>query len=423
MTVAAEALAARPLRLAMVAPLPPHGGGIGDYVVDLLTLLPDAWRIELYSPQQEAPPSLRVAGRSFPCRRLEELPARAGAAMAVYHVGNAAEHVATMRAAAARPGLVVLHDAVLHPARAAAAVAGRDLREYRRAARAALGGARGAALAHLVAAGLASPQLYWLFPLCEDLVRGSLVTAVHGELLARWLRALVAGARVRALTHWRSLPPVPDGAAARWRRRLGGDDCVLVGSFGYHGPAHRPDVAIRALARLAPRHDLRLVVAGEVDPALGLDRLAAALGVRDRVCFTGRLARAQYGALLRAVDLAVNLRYPTARASSGTLVQLLQAGVPTAITDLLHLRDLPDAAVWRVPPAPAERQADDLAAGLERWLADPAARRAAGAAAREWAAANLRPECMRADYIAAVAAALAATARAGAGNDGSADAL
>ena len=82
-------------------------------------------------------------------------------------------------------------------------------------------------------------------------------------------------------------------------------------------------------------------------------------------------------AVMGAVDLAVNLRYPPARASSGVLHQLLQIGVPAVISDVLHWRDYPDAAVARVPPGPEEAEHEVLAQALGRWLIDPERRAAA----------------------------------------------
>ncbi len=60
-----------------------------------------------------------------------------------------------------------------------------------------------------------------------------------------------------------------------------------------------------------------------------------------------------------AVDLAINLRYPPTRASSGVLHQLLQLGVPTLISDVVHWREYPEEAVARIPPGPDE---------VEGWL-------------------------------------------------------
>ena len=69
------------------SPLPPARTGVADYAAALLA-------------------ELRRHGR------VEVAPRRCG--VALYHLGNNALHAAIYRRALERPGVVVLHDAVLH---------------------------------------------------------------------------------------------------------------------------------------------------------------------------------------------------------------------------------------------------------------------------------------------------------------------
>lgn len=395
----------RRLRLAMFSPLPPSPTGIADYTADLLPLLPPEWEIELFV---DGSPS------DTQCSRASVWPhgewrQRAGARafdLHIYQVGNNPAHAYTLPYVRETPGLLILHDAVLHPARAAAYIGAVDMPGYRAVAEAS-DGATGAALAHLVAAGLGSPAVYWRFPLCADLVRASLRTAVHGNLLARWLRALVPEGEIGSIVHWRAVPEVSRQKIDAWRERLGaGAGVSLLGSFGHFGAAHRLDVVLEALALLAPEYSFQVVMAGEADPALNLPQRALALGLGERIHWTGTVGASDFAALLRAVDIGLNLRYPTARSSSGTLQQLLQLGVPTAISDLVHLRDLPDAAVLRIPVADRSEEIERLRIGLARWLRAPRLRADAGAAAATWAAREITPERMVEGYVEAVAQAL-----------------
>ncbi|MFQ5743668.1 MAG: glycosyltransferase, partial [Acidobacteriota bacterium] len=263
------------------------------------------------------------------------------------------------------------------------------------------------ALGHLVSGGLASPALYFRFPLCEDLVRRSLLTGVHGELLAGWLQALVPGAQVCSLVHWQSVPQATEAEVNRWRIKLGADeDTVLIGCFGYIGAARRLDRLIDALATMPSSCRFLLVVVGWVDPALQLPERAESRGIADRIRWPGRVSDSDFGALLRAVDLAVNLRFPPARSSSAVLHQLLQLGVPTVITDLVHWRNYPDDAVARVPPGPDEAETAALQLVLERWLSQPPARERARRAARQWAVTHLGPQQMVNSYLRAVTRAI-----------------
>lgn len=399
------------LRLAMFSPLPPVPSGIADYLVDLIPLLPESWRIDVYGPADATPDPGLLAGRGDALPH-HEWPGRHAARpydLNVYQVGNNLVHEYALPYVSAHPGLLVLHDAVLHPSRVAATVGRGDLDGYRAAARAARPDL-GAELAETVVSGLGGEDLYWSFPLCEDLVRASRLTVVHGELLACWLRALVPGAEVGSIVHWQAVAEAAPGRVEHWRAHLGGDGAVpVIGTFGHIGPAHGLELLLEVLAELVASADFRLVIVGAVDDDAALGARIEQLGLGERVLRTGRVPTPEFAALMRAVDLAVNLRYPSARASSGTLSQLLQLGVPSVIHDLVHLRDLPDAAVIRVPPGPRRREREVLRRELATWLADPGARRRAATACRAWAEAHVRPDLMARSYREAVARARGAS--------------
>jgi len=395
------------LRLAMFTPLPPAPSGIADYVADLLPLLPAEWQIDVFvdDPTTAAPPPARPLD-VHPAQQWRQRHAAHPYDLNVYQVGNSTAQAWLWPRVLEAPGLLVLHDAVLHPARVAAHLATADIKGYRRSVIAARPDI-GPALGQLVVSGLGGEALFRAFPLCEDLVRASRLTVVHGELLAGWVRALLPGARVASATHWRSVPPVSAEHRQQWRSRLGAaSDCPLIGSFGHLGPAHRNDLVLEALAALPAELPFRLVFAGAVEDEVGLRRRAAALRLSDRLAFTGPLSPLDFAAVMAAVDIALNLRYPTARSSSGTMQQLMQLGVPLVVHDLLHLRDVPADAVGRVPTDDAETERRRLREVLERWLVDVDERRRIGATAAAWAARHVTPTAMCADYVAAVERAL-----------------
>jgi glycosyltransferase involved in cell wall biosynthesis len=449
-------VAERPLQIAMFAPLPPLPSGIAAYVLDLLPLLPAPWRLDLFGDTDvEADAGRLDAARTgVACFPHTEFAARQAAEpydLTIYQVGNSTERTWMFPYVVEHPGLLVLHDGVLHPARVEDATRRVDMAGYRRIAESCRPEA-GAALGHLVAGGLGGPALYTTFPLCEDLVRASRATGMHGELLCGWLRAMVPDARVMPLAHWRSVgrdPHPPSvavrgecgvveardrgtparggpqdaweergtvgtvgrnngtaGARERWRSELARPGEVLIGSFGNIGRERRLEQLLNALAGIETANRWRLIVAGSVDPRLRLREQAAGLGIADRITWRAGLPDTDFVAAMAAVDLAVNLRFPPARASSGVLHQLLQLGVPVVITDVLHWRDYPAAAVARVPPGPDDAEAAALRAALARWIDDPEASAAAGRAAAGWARAHITPERMRDSYVAAAQAAL-----------------
>ncbi len=87
----------------------------------------------------------------------------------------------------------------------------------------------------------------------------------------------------------------------------------------------------------------------------------------------GRLDEDAYASLLRRADLAVQLRMATNGEASGAVADCLAAGVPTIVTDLGWMGELPRSAVEHVPlDAPPQ-----LLAARMRELVNDGARRAA----------------------------------------------
>jgi len=390
-------------RLAFFSPVPPARTGIASYVAGLLPLLPDAWEIEIFAAAAGDP----LAG--YPVHGLDEWAGRNAELpfdLNVYQVGNSPDHLPVLPHVLETPGLLVLHDVILHPMRVAAFLDRQDLSGYREAL---TGTANAAAVAEVVAAGLGGPSIYWNFPLSGDLVRASRHTVVHGEMLASWLRAEVPDADIGSVPLWLPVPDADATGIAEWRAKLGASEQTpLLGTFGHLGPEHRVDLVLAALADLAPEHDFRVVLVGSLDPAIeaAVERAASDGVLANRVTATGHVTDADYGALLRAVDLGVNLRYPTARAASGPLAQLLSVGTPAVIHDLVHQRDIPEPAVLRVPTGCCDEERAALRGVVRAWLEDTELRVRAAETAGQFGAANVTPSALAAGYERAVERAL-----------------
>jgi hypothetical protein len=379
--------------------LPPAPTGVASYTAGLVPLLPETWDLELFTDTAHAD---RLGDHQV--HATDAWASRHAAApfdLNVYQIGNGDAHRATLSYVVDHPGLLVLHDAVLHPMRAAAHLAADDIPGYR-AALVAGAPATGNAVADVVAAGLGGPALYWNFPMSADLVRASRYTVVHGTMLARWLRAEAATVAVGSVPLWL---PVADSSAAQvraWRDRLGAAGTTpVLGTFGHLGPEHRVGLLVDTLADLAGDFDFRVAVVGAIDPALGLEQ-SLPPGLAERTVLTGRVDDGDYGALLRAVDLGINLRYPTARAASGPLAQMLSVGTPAVIHDLVHQRDIPEPAVLRVPTGSLAEERAALKGTLSAWLHDDGLRAQAAAAAAAWGAANVTAAGLVGGYVAAV---------------------
>ena len=405
----AEHRTGRP-RLAYWSPLPPLASGIADYSAELLPHLAEHFEIEVftedgYRPDEELARRYAVRGaREFAGRRAER-PDDA----VLYQLGNNADfHAGAYRALLATPGIVVLHELVLHHMiRELTLVAG-DQAAYLEEVRYCCGARGGAIARRSLETGAAVDT--WSYPLFERVVDRSLGVLVHSQGSRRRILASRPLAEVRTVPFpWSPEPVAPAGSASDLRDRLGlPADALLLASFGFMTRPKRLDVALRAFVRLArevPR--ARFLVVGEVSKDYDLDALVPA-DLRSRVTVTGRVGMADFLAAMAAADIALNLRYPTAGETSASLYRLFGLGRAVVVSDAGSFAELPAGCCARVPPDEAEE--DLLLAYLRALAADPALRQAMGESARRLVAERHRVEQTASAYAEAIHAILA-TAR------------
>jgi glycosyltransferase involved in cell wall biosynthesis len=376
------------LRLDYVSPLPPARTGIADYSADLLPHLGARCDLRLVAlPGQPVSPLTAARWPVATPAELGMLTPNGEARLPLYQMGNNELHQPVWEAALRVPGVLVLHDLVLHHfllGRTLGRAPG-DFGGYR-AQLAADHGWVGELAAAPARWGFVDTVVQFALPARRSLLRAQRGVLVHGAWAAEELRSEDPELRVRQVPMAVPLPPAADAAAgAAVRRRLGiPERAPVLGSFGFQTPMKRTHVAVRALARpeLASAH---LLVAGEVSPHVGLAGLARQLGVADRVHLLGYVDFAALEGAIAASDLCLNLRYPTAGETSASLLRILAVGRATIVNEYAQFRDLPDAAVVKVPLADAadpEGEAEAMTARLSELLAAPEALARLGEAAR-----------------------------------------
>lgn len=382
-------------KIDLVSPLPPVRSGISDYCLDLLPELSKRADVRLVRlPDLPLEPSL---AESYEVVDVDAW--RRDGRLSLYQMGNNRYHREVWRLAMERPGVLVLHDLVLHHF-----LIDRTIREhgdhdaYRRELGACHGWVGEAASLPLRFPGGAGMAAQFSLPANRSLLERQLGVLVHSRWAAEILAEDIPGLRVETLSMGMPLPAAADDAAGQaFRRRHGLPlDRPLLGSFGFQTPMKRTDVVIRALGHRALEH-VHLMVAGEVAEMLELEKEARRAGAEDRVHVLGFLPFEDFEAGIAACDVALNLRHPTAGETSASLLRILAVGRPVIVSDYAQSADLPDDCVIKVPPGSSGdgSGAEDgeervLAERLERLLADPDGLRRMGERAREHVALHHR---------------------------------
>lgn len=385
------------LRIDYLSPLPPVRSGISDYSVDLLPHLAARADVRVVRVQEE-PIAEELASRWRPVDARET--GRDGR-IPLYHMGNNRHHATIAELALERPGVMVLHDLVLHHFLLDRTVGAGEWEPYRDELEASHGWV-GDAAARPVRWGAFGRSAQFFLPANRTLLRRQRGVLVHGHWAASILAEEDPELSVRVVPMGIPLPPAASrerGLAFR-RARDVPEGAPLLGSFGFQTPIKRTEAAIRALA--APGlESLHLLVAGELSPYANYETMAAELGVSERVHVTGFLPFEELDAAIAATDLCLNLRYPTAGETSASLLRILAVGRPVLVSQYAEFGDLPDDVALPIPLGDGEDEA--LAATLVELLIgshEELDRR--GERARRFVAERHAPELAAREMVAAV---------------------
>lgn len=366
------------MRLAWVSPLPPARSGIADYSAELLPALAQGADIELFAPAPWETARL-PPWPIYPLTALSEEASRFD--LIVYHIGNNPYHAGIYELALQYPGAVVLHDYVLHHLVARCTILRGDLEGYVRHLayeRGPTGAAAGLRRAHRIF----SEREQFLDPLNRLLLDRSQGVIVHSRWAAKQVRQQHLDLPVCQVPHHRAPPPPDRRETLRRQLGIGPNDLVLA-TFGFLTPYKGIANLLWAYAQLLRDHpQVRCFLVGQPAVELDLGSLLTHWGLDDQVAVTGYLDMDSFYGYIAACDIAVNLRYPSAGETSGTLIRLLGGGKAVIISNLHQFAEWPDDVCLKVDPGPGQKPM--LLYYLRRLVEDPSLRTRLGANAKHY---------------------------------------
>jgi glycosyltransferase involved in cell wall biosynthesis len=322
--------------------------------------------------------------------------------LVVYQLGNSRLHEYLWPYLFRWPGLAVLHDARLHHARGRALLRSHRAADYRAEFMWSHPHVRAEA-GELAISGF-SGVYYYQWPMTRVVVESSRITAAHSRGGAAQLAADWPGRPIEyiALGEGRTTP-VMDLVRQGRRASLGiRDRTVLFGVFGSLTAEKRIAQVMRAFSATRARTpDVHLLLAGGLDGGQDIAALSRELDIEESCTIFENPDDDEFDEWMAAVDVSLQLRWPTALETSGPWLRALAAARPTVIVDLAHLSTVPslDPRTWqrqgpsagRPPAGPAIAVAIDildedhsLRLAMARLAADRDLRRSLGLAARAY---------------------------------------
>ena len=312
------------MRVAYYSPMPPSRSGIADYSALLLPALRERIEVVVAEPGRRRP----------------------AADVALYHVGNDPDaHGWIVDALREQPGLVVLHEHVLHHLIAGITIGRGDGRGYLDAMERDLGVA-----GRLLGLGVLDNLLPLLwetqperFPLSGVVLDHAHGLVVHSNFVGERARAAGYAGRLWHIPHpaWSmaDVAPATDVAGE-----------PLVGCFGFLNMNKRIPELLEAFASLRrERPGARLLLVGAAGERFDVERRLERLGLTAGVERLDYVPEERMWSLMAACDVLVNLRYPTMGETSGSVIRGLSLGKALVVSDVGWFAELPDGAVLKVP--------------------------------------------------------------------------
>ena len=207
--------------------------------------------------------------------------------------------------------------------------------------------------------------------------RADLVLPVTEVLAGHVREAGVPAERIVVVPNGIDLEDFPDDLAAR----QSGEEAeeIVLGFVGFVREWHGLEAVLRGIAAWQGRQRLALVVVGEGPARPGLERLAAELGIAQRVRFTGLAPREQVPRLIASFDIALQ---PAAvpYACPLKLVEYMAAGRAIVAPNQPNIRELVahERTALLFPPGDVA----GMWAAIARLAGDAPLRARLGAAAR-----------------------------------------
>ena len=340
------------MKIAFFSPLNPVQSGISDYSEELLATLAGAkvggqpLDIDIFIDKGYKPSNRDVIGQFNILPGTDYRRLSAGYDATIYQMGNSSAHAYIYNELIRSPGIVVMHEFVLHHLRVWMTLNGGKRKEYinimeQRHGPEGRGAARRVLLGQF-------PEALFEYPLSEEVInraKGIIVHSRHMEGLVRQVRPDVP---IAVVPMGVPLPPLIPKAEAR--AHLGIDpDLFLVTSVGHLNPYKRVSTTLRAFKALlmeVPRALYLLV--GSRSPNYDPTRQIEMLGLSDKVQFTGYVSPEEFPFYLAASDVCLNLRYPTAGETSASLLRIMGAGVAVLVSRTGSFEELPDSAAGKV---------------------------------------------------------------------------
>ena len=341
------------MRLAFFSPVNPEKSGISDYSEELLPLLAKEAEIELFLEKDITPTTQDIVEHLpyYPYTQFEQRHEQKPYDLCLYQMGNnTAYHRYMDRFIQTYPGIVTLHDYVLHHFYAEMFAKEKRYDEYQTAMETYYGGI-GRTFAKQFKKGTRSDYVFYQLPFYQRVVNPSLGTIVHSTYLKMKLLQYNSSYQVEMIPMG-IIPPEPeryDVETLRDKHHIP-QKSFTVASFGFIIYGKRIRKLLQTFAEFVKQvPDALCLLVGKEAPDFDVRSLIHELGIDKNVIITGYVPYNEFLEYIALSDVCVNLRYPTTRATSANILKIMAFAKPVLVSDLCEFLDIPETCSIKIP--------------------------------------------------------------------------
>jgi glycosyltransferase involved in cell wall biosynthesis len=345
-------------KIAYFTPLPPQHSGISEYSEELLPELSRYFDIDVYLDGFNTDSKRLLSINRINFLKLKSFKKYHKKYKCIlYHIGNSDYHRSIYKLALAYPGLVVLHDYVI------AGMLHKHMLDT------------GSNELVLDAFNIAR-NTHSIFPSFEGWLSRLNLASVYNlslnDSLLEKARAVAVHsywAKEKICQKFPELPVfhIPMGVNSQYQCETDNEKNIynnfglnksdfIIGVFGHITFTKRIEIILKAFAQFSPNNpNSKLILVGKVHPPNepwfpDVKKMIINLGIERSVICSGFVDMSTFIHLVSSVDLAINLRYPSAGETSAALIRLLFAGKPCIITAMDQYNEFPDDCCWKLIP-------------------------------------------------------------------------
>jgi glycosyltransferase involved in cell wall biosynthesis len=359
--------------------MPPQRTGIADYSAELLAPLTKRAEVDLWV---DAPAGAEAAAS---CRMFnyiaqpELLFDLVRYDLIVYQMGNSPAHRSMFPVLLQYPGIVVMHDFVLHHF-----IAGYYLEAQSSPALYIQEMAYnfGRAGEEIATRALRTKTPIWehepmRYPLNKRVLDNARAVVVHSDFTFGLVRKTHSYLPIKKINLPTRIEPEPPDAAKLKRRYGIPVNSIVIASFGSGNPSKMTGETARAIATM-DRKDIIYLVVGEMGEGL---RAQTKTDLGERMRITGYVDAGTFNDYCALIDIAIDLRSQTMGESSAGICRLMAAGKPCVISNFGWFAELPDECAVKID-SPVDEKA--IQRSLAQLVTDDRLRREIGTRARRY---------------------------------------